>query len=163
MRDHLMQLARYHRWANGRILDVARDLGEPACRRDVGGFFKSLHGTLNHMLVAEQIWLARWTGDPQPHDDLGRTLHDDWQHLAAARRSQDDMLIALVQSQTDQDLSEDLAYQNMAGAPLRLQKGLVLLHLFNHGTHHRGQCHHMITQLGGDPPVLDLPFFLLGL
>ena len=50
-----------------------------------------------------------------------------------------------------------------AGEPLKLQKGLILLHLFNHATHHRGQCHHMLTQLGADAPILDLPFYLLDL
>lgn len=163
MRDHLHTLAAYNRWANARILDVATDLGEEACHQDAGGFFKSLHGTLNHMLVAEQIWLARWMGEPQPFDRLDVVLHEQWRHLAAARRHQDDALIALVQSQSAEDLAQPLRYQNMAGMTLSTGKGLVLLHLFNHGTHHRGQCHHMIGVLGGTPPVLDLPFHLHGL
>jgi len=163
MRDHLVQLGRYNRWANDRILTVCSDLGEAACRTDTGGFFNSLHGTLNHTLAAEQIWLARWVGDPPPFETLDIILHEDWRHLAAARRHQDETLIALVDSQTDQDLAEMLAYRNMAGIPLEMQKGLALLHLFNHGTHHRGQCHHMISVLGGEPPVLDLPFSILGL
>ncbi|MBR9824427.1 MAG: DUF664 domain-containing protein [Alphaproteobacteria bacterium] len=163
MREHLVQLARYNQWANGRILDTASDLSDAARRQDTGGFFESLHGTINHMLVAEQVWLARWTGEPSPHDTLDIILHEDWTHLKAARRHQDDTLIALVQTQSDAQLAEDLRYSNMAGMPLKLQKGLILLHLFNHATHHRGQCHHMIHALGGQAPVLDLPFFLLGL
>ncbi len=161
MREHLLQLARYNQWANGRILDTAGDLSDAQRRQDMGGFFKSLHGTINHILVAEQIWLARWTGDPQPHADLDIILHEDWTHLKAARRHQDETLIALVQTQTDTQLAEDLSSQNMAGIPFKLQKGLILLHLFNHATHHRGQCHHMIHTLGGDAPVLDLPYFVL--
>ena len=163
MREYLLQLAGYNQWANGRILDTAGDLSEEKRREDTGAFFKSLHGTINHMLVAEQIWLARWTGDPQPYADLNAIPHEDWSHLKPARRHQDEMLIALVQSHTDEQLGEALHYKNMAGMPLKLQKGLILMHLFNHGTHHRGQCHHMIGILGGQPPVLDLPFFLHGL
>lgn len=163
MRDHLLQLARYNQWANDRILDTAGDLPDEARRRDIGGFFKSIHLTLNHILVAEQIWLARWTGDPPPHADLDVVLHEDWTHLKAARRHQDEALIALVTSQTGAQLKEVLKYRNMAGMPLKLEKGLIALHLFNHATHHRGQCHHMIHQLGGEAPVLDMPFFLLGM
>ena len=60
MRDHLLYLAGYNRWANGRIFDVAYSLAEADRRRDCQGFFRSLHATLDHVIVAERIWLARW-------------------------------------------------------------------------------------------------------
>lgn len=163
MRDHLLYLAGYNRWANARIFDVAYSLAEVDRRRDCQGFFRSLHATLDHVIVAERIWLARWHGEPQPYDDLATPLHDDFDALDQARREQDAVLSALVDQNDADDLAQELSYHNMAGEPLKLQKGLILLHLFNHATHHRGQCHHMLTQLGADAPILDMPFYLLDL
>ena len=163
MREQLLYLAGYNRWANGRIYDIANSLSEADRRRDCRGFFRNLHATLDHIIVAERIWLARWNGEPQPYDDLGISLHSDFRALDEARLTQDGILSALVDSHDDASLSEELNYRSMAGEPLKLQKGLILLHLFNHATHHRGQCHHMLTQLGADAPILDLPFYLLDL
>lgn len=163
MREHLLYLAGYNRWANARIFDVAYSLADVDRRRDCQGFFKNLHATLDHVIVAERIWLARWNGDPQPFDDLATPLHDNFEALEKARIAQDHVLSEMVDRNDDAALAQELSYHNMAGEPLKLQKGLILLHLFNHATHHRGQCHHMLTQLGADAPVLDMPFYLLDL
>ena len=83
-RTHFATLARYNAWATRRLLDGVAALGEDDYRRDVGLFFRSIHGTLNHLLVAEHgLWLRRFAEGVSPKLALDEEVEPDRQRLAA--------------------------------------------------------------------------------
>lgn len=164
MRDHFLQLADYNIWANNRIHDAADRIGEAARRRDTGAYFTDLHGTLSHILVADRLWMARLEGRAQPHRRLDEVPYDNWGELRAARAGQDAATRDFIAGLSDGEIEDALTYSSLAGTEYALPRRTILTHMFNHATHHRGQAHHQLRQLGMDePPPLDLPYFVLGL
>jgi len=164
MRDHFLQLADYNAWANRRIYAAARDVGEEARSRDIGAYFGSLQSTLAHILVADRLWLARLMSQPAPHASLDETPTADFEALWTARQEQDDATRGFISGLTDTAIAEDFSYKDMSGTDRTLPRRIILTHMFNHATHHRGQAHHQLTQLGlAEPPPLDLPYFVLDL
>ena len=115
--ENFQQLADYNRWANLRLYGAALDLPEQQYRRAIGVFFGSLHGTLNHLLVTDRIWMKRLTGQGQAPNRLDAILHDNRQDLLRARIAEDARLTDLVRSYTEADLTRAVAYQTMAGKP----------------------------------------------
>ncbi len=158
--DHFRKLARYNAWANRRLYDVCATLSEAEYRADRHAFFGSIHGTLNHILVADRIWESRLTGEPHGIPTLDSILYDDFSGLREARTKEDARMIDLIDGMDQERLAEVLVYRNMAGEPLETPISFVLTHLFNHATHHRGQVHGMLSQVPADPPPLDLIYFL---
>lgn len=149
------QLAAYNRWANRRIYDDAASLPDEVRKRPVGLFFGSVHGTLNHLLVTDYIWMRRFTGDgPQP-ERLNQILFEDFSELRAARERQDERIFEFVTGVDGYD--QVLEYQNSSGRTFRQLLGPALTHLFNHQAHHRGQVHAGLTIAGiREPASLDL-------
>jgi uncharacterized damage-inducible protein DinB len=157
MKQHFTLMADYNAWANVRIYRMAAHLSATDYRRDAGAYFGSLHGTLNHLLVADRIWLHRLTGDGTQPAALNEILFEDLPGLSAARQAEDSRLIGYVQSLSDAQLEEDWDYRTLSGAPQRQRRRDILAHLFNHQTHHRGQVHAILTRLGvREPEPLDL-------
>jgi uncharacterized damage-inducible protein DinB len=155
LKPHFDQLAAYNRWANRRIYTEAATLSDEARKHQAGLFFGSVHGTLNHMLVADYIWMRRFTGDgPQPAR-LNQILHDDFAELRAAREQEDERIVSFVTGLTRYD--QTLSYQNSTGKTYQQALASALTHFFNHQTHHRGQIHAGLTIAGIREPVsLDL-------
>ena len=89
MRAHLQRLAAYNKWANARLYQAALALSEPDYRRDVGAFFKSMHGTLNHLLLTDRLWLKRLTGQGEHPNRLDAIIHEQRRDLALARADED--------------------------------------------------------------------------
>jgi len=134
MKAHFSMLAQYNPWANERLYRAAGALPDDLYRRDAGAYFKSLHGTLNHTIV-----------------------FDDIQSLTAARWQEDERIIRFVAALAESDFEQPLDYQTLNGAAHRQPCREILAHLFNHQTHHRGQAHGILTILGvAEPPPLDL-------
>jgi len=157
MKAHLQTMARYNAWANARVYGAAAELADEAYRRDVGAFFGSLHGTLNHLMVTDRIWMRRFTGEGDHPARLDAIMFDDLESLAAARRVEDARIRRYVDALTEQRLHADLDYRTTKGVAHRNPLGQLLAHLFNHQTHHRGQAHGILTALGvAQPPSLDL-------
>ena len=77
MTARYVMFAAYNRWANRRLYDAAAELSDTDYRADRGAFFKSVHGTLNNLLVADRIWMHRLTGEGEAPDRLDAVLHDD--------------------------------------------------------------------------------------
>lgn len=154
-------LAAYNAWANGRLYTAAEALGAEACARPMGAFFGSLLGTLNHLVVADRIWLDRLlaTGAPQPA--LDTVLETDLARLWALRRVEDERFLALLARLDAAGLEAPVVYGNSSGRTFSQSCASVLDHVFNHQTHHRGQAHGLLTQLGGRAaaPSLDLIAF----
>jgi uncharacterized damage-inducible protein DinB len=161
MKPHFTTLASYNAWANARIYAAARALPDEQYRRNVGAFFSSLHGTLNHLLVADRIWMRRFTGEGEAPTRLNAILHDDLPSLEVARKAEDARIIRYVGELTEEGLSQDIDYATTTGARYRNPLKDLLTHLFNHQTHHRGQAHTILSVLGvREPPPLDLMVML---
>lgn len=151
-------LAGYNAWANDRVFAAAAALDEEQRWRDIGLFFSSLAGTLNHMLVADRVWMKRFTGEGDHPDRLDAVIHRDLHALADARRAEDKRILAFVRSLDAEALERTFTYRKMTTPDLvTSQLWPDLLHVFNHQTHHRGQAHTGLKLLTGEePPSLDM-------
>ncbi|MFS8036927.1 DinB family protein [Xanthobacter sp. AM11] len=154
-------LAAYNAWANRRLHDAAAALGEAACARPAGAFFGSLTATLNHLVVTDRIWLARFAAQDEPQPALDTLLAPTLAALAPLRLEQEARLAAFTATLDAQRLAAEISYANSSGRVFRQSLASALDHLFNHQTHHRGQAHALLTLLGGREaaPCLDLIAF----
>ncbi|PZA10898.1 damage-inducible protein DinB [Rhodopseudomonas palustris] len=163
-RRHFAQFAAYNRWANARLYQAALALPDEAYRRSVGVFFGSLHGTLNHLLVADRIWLKRLTGEGEPPTRLDVILFDDLRELARARAAEDERIVRMIDGHDAAAFAEVVDYSNTSGKSFSQPRAAILSHFFNHQTHHRGQAHACLSILtGAEPPSLDLMSFQRGM
>lgn len=160
MHEHFRTMARYNRWANERLYAAAAALGDAEYRADRGAFFGSMHGTLNHILWADRVWMSRITGTDGVDGTFDTIQHDDLTALTAAREAEDARITAHADALDDEALARPLRYANTRGEVSEQPLAQVLSHLFNHQTHHRGQAHGILTGLGRDAPPLDLIYFL---
>jgi uncharacterized damage-inducible protein DinB len=155
--EYFRRLARYNRWANARLYAAALDLSDQSYRLHVGVFFGSLHGTLNHLLLTDRLWLKRLTGEGDHPNQLNAILYDDRAELTRARIEEDHRLISVVEKYDEAALSALHSYRTTSGMPQSQVLSEILMHLFNHQTHHRGQAHACLSILtGAAPPTLDL-------
>jgi uncharacterized damage-inducible protein DinB len=158
--SYFLTLARYNAWANRRLYDACAALSEAEYMKPRAAFFGSIHGTLNHLLVGDRIWIARIQHKPNPKITLDQVLYGDFVALRVARQAEDDHLINLVGGIAERSLDQPLAYANTKGQRQQTPLRLVLAHLFNHQTHHRGQAHGLLSQTAVAPPTLDLIYYL---
>ncbi|MEM6621697.1 MAG: DinB family protein [Pseudomonadota bacterium] len=160
MKAHFEMMAAYNAWANQRLYDAAFALSEEEYRRDCQLFFGSLHGTLNHLFVADVIWLARFRDQPNPPWRLDHIAHDRREDLQKRRVSLDRDIIGFTGALDEGRLASEFTYRTMVNNKLVTQElSAALAHFFNHQTHHRGQCHAALTRLVGAAPAMDLAFF----
>lgn len=151
-------MARHNRWQNDSMYGAANGLSEAERRRDRGSFFKSIHATLSHILWADQIWMSRisdWTA-PRTGISGSTTLYDDWPALRSHRAAADQRFITWADHITQAEIDGDLVYYDTSGAEQRRDRGMCLIQVFNHQTHHRGQVHAMLTAAGAQPDDTDL-------
>jgi uncharacterized damage-inducible protein DinB len=161
--ENFRQLVDYNHWANLRLYGAALEMPEEQYRRPAGVFFGSLHGTLNHLLLTDRIWLKRLTGIGEPPNRLDAILYDDRKELLHARIAEDARLQDVVGSYGEADMTKAVSYQTTSGKPYSQKLQDILLHLFNHQTHHRGQAHACCSIVTGrEPPTLDLLAFQRG-
>ncbi len=166
--DNFKTLAKYNQWMNTRIYDCVATMDPMIVKRDLGAFFGSILGTLNHILVADLIWLQRIARHPMnfhslvvlqsqtPPAALNQVLHEELSSLRQHRRQVDAALIALVDELNDGILDKELLYQDMKGNSHQNGLGILLQHLFNHQTHHRGQVTTLLHQCGAEVGATDL-------
>jgi uncharacterized damage-inducible protein DinB len=161
--EHFKLLAAYNRWANARLYAAALDLSELSYRLHTGVYFGSLHGTLNHLLLTDRLWLKRLTGEGDLPNDLNAILYEDRIELTKARIAEDNRMIEVTGKYDETALRGLHSYRTTSGMPQSQVLADILLHLFNHQTHHRGQAHACLSILtGGEPPSLDLLAFQRG-
>lgn len=150
-------LAGYNRWANERLYDAAAQLDDAQYRADRGAFFRSVHGTLNHLVIADRIWMRRFTGigEQAPLDAILFERLDD---LRSARAAEDARIVAFIEDLDEAGLARAIEYSNSSGRRFRQPLDSALDHFFNHQTHHRGQAHALLTHFLGNAatPSLDL-------
>ena len=159
--DHLPLMARFNAWVNGRLYDTVAGIPDTAYREDRQSFFGSIHNTLNHLLVVDRLWTGRIEGLDRGVRALDQILYDDFDSLRAARAEEDARLVALVDRLGAEDLRAIVTYRRiLSGGEQRTRCDHVLITLFNHQTHHRGQVHAMLTRSGVTPPPGDVIYFL---
>lgn len=153
---HFQNLAQYNAAAN-RILYAACAKLDDADRKQIRpAFFSSIHGTLNHILVGDRIWLNCFAGKEVPSTGLDAILYDNFDELWQARIAEDEQIQGFTASLTEDALSQSIRYINNAGNGHSDPMPLLIAHLFNHQTHHRGQVHNLLSQTPISPPSLDL-------
>ena len=157
MKDHFSSFARYNAWANRRLYDAAAQLSDADYRADRGAFFKSMHGTLNHLLTADWVWMHRFTGQGPSPTRLDAIQHERLADLRAARDAEDRRIIAYVDGLSEKQLAGTIRYRRVS-TPEEFEQPLApaLAHFFNHQTHHRGQAHSILCSFGRRDLVLDL-------
>jgi uncharacterized damage-inducible protein DinB len=165
--DQYRALSRYNVWMNERLYQVALSLTDVARKRDRGAFFGSIHGTLNHLLLGDSVWMRRFTGDARhlPRDSRGdliaiqslsQELYADFEELRSNRARLDESIVHWAKQLTDHALELPLSYKTITGAPQSHPLWQAVGHFFNHQTHHRGQVTTLLMQAGIDPGVTDL-------
>jgi uncharacterized damage-inducible protein DinB len=154
------EFSAYNEWANDALYACAAQLDENERRADCGLFFTSVHGTLNHLYVADDLWMWRFTGEGQPKAArLDAILFEDFVALREARQRLDRRIIDYIAGLDEAMSGSTITYKRLVGAQTITQPlSSALLHFFNHQTHHRGQIHAALTQLRGNDfaPSLDM-------
>ena len=160
MKAHYAEFAAYNAWANARLYEAAAALTDTEYRANQSAFFKSMHGTLNHMLVADRIWMQRFTGEGATYERLDTILYERLDALRAARQAEDRRISGWIDGLDDDALNGVIRYRRVSTPEEFVHPPLpALRHFFNHQTHHRGQAHMVLTTLGKEAPPLDLLFF----
>lgn len=155
-------MARYNAWQNASVFGVCERLSDAQRKEDRGAFFGSIHATLNHILWADQMWLSRFGAAPTPavaSIPKGLSLFDEWEALTTERRRFDSVIQNWADSLDPKTFDGDLTWVSGAtGREMTRSKALLVAHIFNHQTHHRGQVSALLTGFGIKPDVTDLPF-----
>ena len=152
----LRDFARYNRWANARLYDSCAKLPEAEYLKPRASFFGSIHATLNHILVADRIWMGRFIGHPSGIKALNQILYPEFAGLRVAREAKDAQIVNWCDALDLPTLNGAFHYQTTQGEPQAWPLRLLVHHMFNHQTHHRGQAHGLLSQTAVAPPPLDL-------
>lgn len=154
-------MAAYNGEMNRRILGAADRLGDSQRREHLGAFFGGIHATLNHILWADHMWMHRFDGWEKPEVGIPGSpdFTPDWEALHAARASTDHRIADWAERVTARWLEGDLTWHSGAtGTTMRRPIWMLVTHMFNHQTHHRGQVHALLTRLGQRTEATDLPW-----
>lgn len=162
-------LARYNRWMNQRLYAACEALTDAQRKADQGAFFKSIHHTLTHLVLADKMWLARFAKQGVAFSALApellavpvgsnytSDLHPDWADLKHTRDALDAAIERWVADMPPEFLTSTMRYANTKGVQRAHPAGQAMTHFFNHQTHHRGQVTTLLTQAGVDVGVTDL-------
>lgn len=157
--SYLRLMARYNRWQNTELYAAAGKLSDDARLADRGAFWGSLHGTLSHLYWADRIWLSRFNLVEPPNVPLkaSATFIADWPGLSVARGALDDVIVAWTDGFETGPVNGDLKWFSGAmNREVEMPLPVVLVHFFNHQTHHRGQATALLTAAGGAMSDTDL-------
>jgi len=166
--DHIHLMAAYNEWMNTRLYEAAMGLSDEQLRADRQAFFGSILGTLNHMVVTDTIWLKRFSTHPVGYPQLNivrdletptaldQILYSDIRDLRTRRIMLDAVILQWADALTEPDLDHLLHYKSMKGIAAQRNFFSLIMHFFNHQTHHRGQTTTLLSQSGIDVGVTDL-------
>ena len=154
-------MARYNAWQNRSLYGAADTLSDAQRRENRGAFFGSIHATLAHILFGDQIWMHRLAGTPKPKASSIKesvSAYPDWEDLKRDRAAFDAVMIAWADGIEQSSIDGMLTYYSgAAGREVTRPRPLLITHMFNHATHHRGQAHCLLTGFGCKPDDTDLP------
>lgn len=155
--DTAQLMARYNRWMNDRVYATCARLDDSERKADRGAFFGSIHGTLNHLLLTDRIWLGRFTQVPYPVASLAEEVCADFAVLRQERQNTDDAIDAWAGQLDDAALATPVRFVSAGDKTIRhFPLWLAVTHVFNHQAHHRGQITTLLSQTGLDMGVTDL-------
>jgi uncharacterized damage-inducible protein DinB len=154
--SYVSPMAHYNQWMNRKLYAAAGALSDEQRKRDEGLFFRSIHGTLNHLLLADKIWLGRFTGFPFPAQRLDQELFARFDELRDDRETTDHRLIDWAAHLPEQPLPARLIYTSLSVDRREVDFRRAIIHCFNHQTHHRGQVTAALSRLGVDVGATDL-------
>ena len=172
LKDHVYLMADYNQWMNQKVYEAAGTLPEQVLHENKGAFFGSIFATLNHIAVADTLWLQRFAPALQAHqalrqitqlpspEALDTVICDTFMELKIHRRLLDETLSELAESLCDEELSQAISYKNTKGIESTKNLFSLLMHVFNHQTHHRGQVTALLSQSGVDVGITDLVFIV---
>ncbi len=153
-------LSNFNTWANAKIFSSCKKLDDTEYKRDRGAFFSSIHGTLNHLLVVDKAYISRIKGKDHGLISLDQILYENLFQLEEARIKEDKRLVGLVNSLSEESIQKEITYTGFETGNTTYTIKVILITLFNHQTHHRGQIHNMLSQAGIKPPQIDIPDFI---
>ena len=150
--------AEYNRWMNQKLYAAAAQLSDAQRKEDRGAFFKSVHGTLDHIVWGDTAWLARFEGRSVTLPPIGTILHQEFAALSRVRAELDERILAWAKTVTDAWLQQPYTWTSQLYKQTFVHPTWALVaQMFNHQTHHRGQATTLLFQLGIDPGVTDIP------
>ena len=158
-RDHFLRLFAYHHWAEGRLLDAFASVTAAQLDKPWGGSFATGRGLLEHIVGADRVWLARWTGSPAakrpqfPATYEGKDFAAEWKQLATEERR-------FLEAWKPDQMNATFNYTNLKGEPKAFTWLDMFVHVVNHGTYHRGQLTHLLRDLGLAAPSTDFIVFV---
>jgi uncharacterized damage-inducible protein DinB len=158
---YVQMMARYNTWQNRSHYTAASTLSAAEREQERGAFFGSIHRTLSHILWGDQAWMHRFTGTPKPEGSIvdSQFSQPDWLALVQLRQEFDVVISDWAQAVQTEWLTGDLTwFSGTLGRYMTKPTALLVTHMFNHQTHHRGQVHAMLTAAGAKPEVTDIPF-----
>ena len=153
-------LANFNSWANTKIFSACKKLDDAEYKKDRKAFFSSIHGTLNHLLVVDKVYISRIEGKDHGLKSLDQILYENLYLLEEARIKEDKCLVDLVNNLSKESIHREITYQGFDTGKQTYTVNLILITLFNHQTHHRGQIHNMLSQADINPPQIDIPDFI---
>ncbi|MBV7336362.1 DinB family protein [Chloroflexi bacterium TSY] len=152
-------MAEYNRWMNEKIYTICLGIPDEKRKEDLGAFFKSIHGTLDHILWGNRALWGRLIQKPIEVTVIGQILYTDFDELWAEQQKLDDELVQWTHTLDPEWLQSSLKYTSFVDGKRReIPHWVMVTHLFNHQTHHRGQVTTLMKQLGYDPGITDLPW-----
>ena len=153
-------LANFNTWANTKIFSACKELDDAEYKKDRRAFFSSIHGTLNHLLVVDRAYISRIEGIDHGLKSLDQILFESLLQLEEARIKEDKRLVDLVNSLSVERIEKEITYKGFETGNTTYTINILLITLFNHQTHHRGQIHNMLSQAGIKPPPIDISNFI---
>lgn len=166
--EHIALMATYNQWMNRKVYDTAGTLTHAQLTLDRQAFFGSILGTLNHLMLGDTVWLKRFAEHPAHFaaltplngiatpGDLKQLAFANLAELSAHRAWLDQLIIDWANSLHESHLDQHLRYHNMRGVAAEKPFFGLLVHFFNHQTHHRGQVTTLLSQAGVDVGITDL-------
>jgi uncharacterized damage-inducible protein DinB len=153
------RMAKYNSWMTEKVYAAAGALSDADRKADRGAFFRSVHSTLNHILFADRAWMRRFTGTPYEIKGMGVDLYEDFPELKTEHLRMCEDISAFTGQLTADWLAGTLEWTSVTDKTARSRpRWLLVSHMFNHQTHHRGQVSTLLSQAGADIGVTDLPF-----
>jgi uncharacterized damage-inducible protein DinB len=157
--SHSQLMAKYNEWMNSRMYALCASLPDAELHRDRSAFFKSIYGTLNHIAYGDLAFMSRFTGNPSVVPDPGADLFGTFSRLRSERATLDNRILVWSESLTPTWLEEPLTYTSKIDGKTRtVPRWVLVTHMFNHQTHHRGQVTTLLSQMGLDVGTTDIPF-----
>ena len=158
--SNFLLFANFNKWANEKIIIYCKKLTEIEYKKERGAFFSFIHGALNHLLVVDRAFTSHIEDKDHGLKSLDQILFTNLSRLEDARIKEDKRLVNLVNNLSDKSINKEITYKGFETGKKTCTINIILISMFSHQTHHRGQVHNMLSQAGVKPPQIDIPDFI---